>query len=94
MSTSEQDAAQAKHALEHGETLPHNIEHFGKHYTLLYRSRPKGGRAVFLQASEPGSATGHRLIVFELDVVNGGEVLGKEVAVVPSLDRGIVIASN
>jgi hypothetical protein len=47
-----------------------------------------------MQASEPGSATGQKIIVFELDVVSGREVLGKEVAVVPSLDRGIVIASN
>jgi hypothetical protein len=89
----EQDEKQAKHALEHGETLPREVERDGKHLTLLYRSRPKGGRGVFLQASDPGSATGHKLIVFELDVVNGCEVLGKEVAVVPSLDVGILVAN-
>ena len=90
----EQDEKQAKHALEHGEILPREIERDGNHYTLLYRSKPKGGRGVFLQPSEPGSATGQKIVVFEFDVVNGREVLGKEVAVVPSLDRGIVVASN
>jgi hypothetical protein len=90
----DQDAAQAEHARKHCGILPRNIEHDGHHYTLLYRSKTKGGRGVFLQESEPGSATGHRILVFELDVVNGREVIGREVAVVSSVDRGITIAST
>jgi hypothetical protein len=40
----------------------------------------KGGKVVMLENSLPGRADGHRFVVFKIDIENGREQLGEEIA--------------
>lgn len=87
-----QDKLQALHACQ---PLPRDIfTEDRKDFTVLFRSHKQGGNVVVLLNSKPREATGHKIIVFQVDVVDGKEQLGKQVAVAPSLDRAIVIAAT
>jgi hypothetical protein len=46
-----------------------------------------------IQNSLPGRASGHRFVVFKIDIENGREQLGEEIASPHTLDRAIEIAS-
>jgi hypothetical protein len=47
-----------------------------------------------LENSLPGRASGHRFVVFKIDIENGREQLGEEIASPHTLDRAIDIASQ
>jgi hypothetical protein len=47
-----------------------------------------------LENSLPGRADGHRFVVFKIDIENGREQLGEEIASPHTLDRAIEIASR
>jgi hypothetical protein len=76
------------------ETLPRDFAKNGRTFTQLFRSHSGGGRIVYLRNSLPGQATGHKLFVFAIDIVNGKEVLGHEIASPSTLMHAIDIASK
>ena len=74
--------------------LPRDLVHEGRTFTQLFRSHGKGGKVVMLENSLPGRASGHHFVVFKIDVENGREQLGEEIASPNTLDRAIDIASQ
>jgi len=46
------------------------------------------------QFALPGRADGHRFVVFKIDIENGREQLGEEIASPQTLDRAMEIASR
>jgi len=76
------------------ERLPRDIERDGRTFTQLFRSHSSGGRIIYLRNSLPGQATGHKLFVFAIDIVDGRETLGQELASPSTLTQAIDIASK
>ncbi len=91
----DQDEAQAEYCAKvAGGLLPRDIVHEGKTFTQLFRSHGKGGKVVMLENSSPGRADGHRFVVFKIDMENGREQLGEQIASPYTLDRAIEIAAQ
>jgi len=91
----DQGEAQAEHCAKvAGDLLPRDLVHGGKTFTQLFRSHGKGGKVVMLENSLPGRASGHRFVVFKIEIENGREQLGEEIASPHTLERAIEIAAQ
>lgn len=60
----------------------------------MFRSHPKGGKAVYLKNSLRGQMAGHSYHIFQINVIDGKETLGEEIGDCPTLDKAIDLAST
>jgi hypothetical protein len=74
--------------------LPRDVERDGKTFTQLYRARARAGRAVYLENSKAGEATGHSSHVFEIIINNGREEIGQEISKNFSLGVAMDVANK
>jgi hypothetical protein len=78
--------------------LPHELIYDDHLFVEVYRQQSRGGATVYLKNSPPGQVVGHEFYVFQIDVVNGreqlGKQLGKQLAIRRTLDRAINVATK
>jgi hypothetical protein len=74
--------------------LPRDLVHDGKSLTEVYRQHSRGGAIVYVRNRLPGKLIGHEFYVFQIDIVEGREQLGKQLTIQHSVDQAINVAAN
>jgi hypothetical protein len=74
--------------------LPRELIYDGHLFVEVYRQQSRGGATVYLKNSPPDQVVGHEFYVFQIDVVNGREQLGKQLAIRRTLNRAINVATK
>jgi hypothetical protein len=74
--------------------LPRELVHDGKSLTEVYRQLSRGGAIVYIRNRLPGELIGHEFYVFEIDIVEGREQLGKQLTIEYSVNQAINVAGQ